>query len=237
MCNRVNDMVMYIVCQCCMTEQPEEYKKGNTSFLGCHIDLSYRPLIPRVETEFWVGRVIADIQKKKERPLRVLDIFAGSGCVGIAVLTRLPSAHVDFAEKNKKFVEQIKKNLELNDFSNDRSRVIASDIFENISGTYDYIFANPPYIARQNKDTVQKSVLEWEEESTYFAEDDGLFYIKKLLDEASRYLAPKGKMYIEFDSWQKPHIEQYAEKIGWKKIEFWRDQYKRWRVVGVSSQQ
>lgn len=223
-----------------MSEKPEEYKKGSTSFLGCHIDLSYRPLIPRAETEFWVGQAIRDIQKKKERPLRVLDIFAGSGCIGIALLSHLPSVHVDFGEKNEKFVGQIRKNLKLNDLEDSRAHVIQSDIFQKISrtpclpaGTYDYIFANPPYIARARKDTVQKSVLEWEDENTYFAEDGGLFYTKKLLDEARTHLAPRGEMFIEFDPHQKPHIKQYAEKTNWGKIEFRRDQYRRWRVVVV----
>lgn len=216
-----------------MSQEPEEYKKGSTSFLGCHIDLSYRPLIPRVETEFWVMRAIRDIQKKKERPLRILDIFAGSGCIGIALLAYIPNAHVDFGEKNERFVEQITKNLRLNNIAGDRATVIQSDVFEHIPGSYDYIFANPPYIARERRGVVQKSVLEWEDESTYFANDSGLFYIKKLLGEASQHLNAKGKMYSEFDSWQKPHIKQYALEKGWENVEFLRDQYRRWRLVLV----
>ena len=233
---------MSILNETYMSEEPEEYKKGSASFLGCHIDLSFRPLIPRVETEFWVERIVSDIQKKKERPLKILDIFSGSGCIGIAVLKHIPNAHVDFGEKNEDFIKQITKNLELNDITKDRATVIQSDVFEDIPGSYDYIFANPPYISRENKNLVQKSVLEWEDESTYFAAENGLFYIKKLLDEASKHLNIRGKMYVEFDSWQKPHIEQYAEKVGhrqggarWEDIKFLRDQYRRWRVFIVKN--
>ncbi|KKU36519.1 MAG: Protoporphyrinogen oxidase [Candidatus Azambacteria bacterium GW2011_GWF2_46_32] len=142
--------------------EPVAYVIGFVDFLGCKIDLSFRPLIPRPETEFWTEKAIEDIEKSGRKKVRCLDIFAGSGCIGVAVLKHAPVAVVDFAEKEKKFLEQIKLNARLNNLSPKRRKFIQSDIFSNISGIYDYIFANPPYVAKRKNAVVQKSVLEWE---------------------------------------------------------------------------
>ncbi len=245
--------------KCLESGEPIDYLIGFFEFLGCKIDLSSRPLIPRTETEWWVEKAVVDVllpssegrpggvkettpslrqladsPLKRWRSLRILDIFSGSGCIGIALLKHLLTATVDFGEKEPAFVAQIEKNLALNNIDHKRARVFTSDVFKNISPKkYNFIFANPPYISRAKIEAVQKSVLNYEPDGALFAEDDGLFYIKKLLAEAPQFLAHGGKLFIEFDSWQKEEIKKLSAFSPFR-TEFWKDQFDRWRVVVCS---
>lgn len=213
--------------------EPIDYIIGNKLFLNCTIDLSQKPLIPRQETEFWVEKVI---QKIKEGggvngEVKCLDLFAGSGCIGISILHNITQSYVDFGEFNKKFIEQIKYNLNLNNIDKKRVKVIKSNVFENIKDKYNYIFANPPYISHEKTKDVQNSVLNFEPHNALFSKENGLFFIKKLLNEAYGFLLQKGILFIEFDSWQKIYIEELLKLSKFKKVNFMKDQYNKWRVV------
>jgi release factor glutamine methyltransferase len=213
-----------------------DYVIGFVNFLGCRIDLSLRPFIPRPETEYWVGQAIEDIKSKirdTKYKIRVLDLFAGSGCIGIAVLKHIPQAHVDFGEKNKQLLSQIRLNAKKNGIARTRHRIIQTNIFSGITGRYDYIFANPPYVAEARKHKVQASVLKHEPREALFAGEDGLNYIRKFLKEAKNHLNPNGKIYMEFDSFQKQLIDRYLKKAGYSNWQFFKDQYGKWRFVVI----
>ncbi|MFA5878020.1 MAG: peptide chain release factor N(5)-glutamine methyltransferase [Candidatus Staskawiczbacteria bacterium] len=211
--------------------EPVDYVIGFSEFLGCKIDLSKRPLIPRPETEFWVKDVIKQIGDKK---VKVLDIFSGSGCVGIAVLKHSKNAMVDFAEKDKRFIEQIRTNLKLNKADRGSYKVFQSDIFNNVKGKYDYILANPPYIPTARRNKVKPSVLKFEPKNALFAGKDGLIYIKQFLGQARKFLNIEGTIYMEFDSLQKKEISNVLEKLRYSGYRFFKDQFGRWRYVVIS---
>ena len=212
--------------------EPVDYLIGYTPFLGCRIDLSERTLIPRTETEYWVSEAVNELRTATEKqPLRCLDIFSGSGCIGTAVLAQLPHTIVDFADIDEGAVRQIKKNLVLNNIDPVRYRVFQSNIFSDIpKGTYDVIFANPPYIAKENKYRVEESVLSHEPHHALFAANDGLLYIETLLKESKNWLNPGGRIYIEHDDMQKPDIERLIKKYAVQGT-FHKDQFGSWRTV------
>lgn len=236
---------------------PVAYLIGNIPFLGCAIDLSSKPLIPRPETEFWVDIFIKQVQQESSRRFNlredssevqppdmelgagfgpaILDIFAGSGCIGVAAAKQLPQSRVDFAELHPQHIQQIQKNLSINQVV---GNVFESDMFANVPPKqYDYILANPPYIADDRQDTVQDSVQENEDHTALYAPDDGLYFIKKLIKQAPNYLAPKGEVWIEFDPWQKELLEQELSKNTHFSHSFLEDQYKKARVLILQLQQ
>jgi release factor glutamine methyltransferase len=218
--------------------EPLDYVIGFTEFLGCKIDLSKKPLIPRPETEFWVEKVITDIlifcRISEYNSIKVLDMFAGSGCIGIAVLKHIRNAEVVFADKETNCLKQIKINLKLN-LSPIRANcsVVKSDVFSKVVGKYDYIFANPPYIPTKNKKRIQKSVLKFEPKQALFGGGDGLFYIRKFLKQAIEHLNPGGKIFMEFSPEQKKQIEKLVKKYKYSNHKFYKDQYNKWRWAAV----
>ena len=208
--------------------EPVDYVIGFTEFLGCKIDLSKKPLIPRPETEFWVGEVIKEILTVVKNDLssiihddeiKVLDIFAGSGCIGIAILSHVKNAKVTFADKHQ-YLTGV--------------NFIKSDVFSNITGKYDYIFANPPYIPKTKINKIQKSVLKFEPKMALFGGTDGLFFINKFLRDTKKHLNAGGKIFMEFDSPQKKEIEKLFKKYKYEKYEFFKDQFKKWRWMSAS---
>jgi len=213
--------------------EPLAYLIGNVPFLNCVIDLKYKPLIPRPETEHWTEQAIQDIKQEKTRDIKCLDVFAGSGCIGIAILRNLKHAKVDFVDIKQGNLKQININLKLNNISPERYNVIESDIFQNIKcqHTYDYILANPPYIATKEKKMIQKSMIKHEPQEALFAGKDGLMYIKRFLKEGKNYLKKNGKIYMEFGVKQKKPIENIIKKNNYPNYEFYKDQYRKWRYV------
>lgn len=234
-------------------EEPVDYVIGSKMFLGCKIDLRYKPMIPREETEYWVGKAIKKIKKqivsdfgfrvsdfrspafsKEGAGLRILDIFAGSGCIGIAILKNISQAVCDFADIDENCLKQIRLNLKLNKIPRNRYRIIRTNIFNPVLPTnYDVIFANPPYIAFQRKNKVQKSVLNFEPENALFVKSQGLSAIKKFLKQAKQYLKKNGRIYMEFDAPQKRAIAVLLKKFGYSNFIFAKDQFGRWRYVKV----
>ena len=214
---------------------PIEYERGYTKFLNCKIDLRNRVFIPRIETEFWTGKAIQELVGKKNSELRILDIFAGSGCIGISILKNVKNRLVDFADIDKKAIEQIKINLKLNKIPSQRYRIYQSNLFEKIKNkNYNYIFANPPYVAKERIKDVQLSVLKYEPKTSFLAGKKGFFYIKKFLKEAKRFMKPGGIIYLEFDPEQKNDILNILKKENYKNSRFFKDQFKKWRFAKVN---
>jgi len=262
--------------------EPVDYVTGHKNFCGCKIDLRYKPLIPRDETEFWINKAIQDINNngsgvvfretlvrpaahslrlgkispkanhtilpanthEKQLPtryLKALDVFAGSGCCGVAVLKSIPNSHCDFADIDDNCLKQIRFNLKLNSIDKKRYRIIKSDVFSALSPinyklpttNYDIILANPPYVGLGEKIKVQKSVLKFEPKQALFAKNNGLYFVEKFLKQAKSHLASKGVIYMEFGYNQKKDIEKLLKKFGYQNFEFHKDQFNKWRFVKI----
>ncbi len=217
--------------------EPLDYIIGWMEFLDCKIDLSKRPLIPRPETEFWTEQAIEELRLKyrdrDNQDIPILDMFAGSGCIGVSIMRHIKNAKVVFAEKDENCLKQMNINCKINKIKKNRYSILKSDIFSNVFAKFDYIFANPPYISAIQKKKIQKSVIDYEPHVALFGGEDGMLFIRRFLAEAKNRLNPGGKIYMEFDTKQKPAIQKLLKKFSYKKFEFCKDQYERIRYVAI----
>jgi release factor glutamine methyltransferase len=213
-----------------------DYSKGSIDFLDCKIDLSERPFIPRPETEFWVKKSLNELKGIKKDKIYCLDLFSGSGCIGISVLKKIENSCCDFGEVDKEFLKQIQKNLNGNKIGEKRRNIIETNVFSNIKNKYDCIFANPPYVAEDRISEVEDSVKENEPKGALFAGKNGMFFIRKFLEKFENYLKDDGVVFMEFDSGQKEEIEDLLKTKKGIKYEFWTDQFGKFRTVFIKKQ-
>jgi release factor glutamine methyltransferase len=218
--------------------EPLAYIIGFVDFCGCRIGLLERPLIPRPETEYWTLAAIKDIQSTvhSDATIHCLDLFSGSGCVGIALAKHLPNAFVDFADINERCLAQIKENMEANGIGDERCKIFQSDVFSDIPNgkKYHLITANPPYINPAVRDTrVADSVHNFEPHSALFAGEEGFVYIRRVLAAAKNFLLPGGKLYLEYDDIQKNRIAGLLQEYGYLDFSFHQDQFGKWRFMKV----
>lgn len=209
--------------------EPIAYVIGHIKFLNCHIDLSLKPLIPRPETEYWLGKVIDSLNPKK--PISILDLCCGSGCLGIAILKFFSENHVDFIDISPKAIDQTQKNLFLNNINPNCYRLFQSDLFSSLPlNKYDLIITNPPYV--DPKKPFDKN-LKFEPKIALFTSKSGLFNIFQILDNFQQYLKQQGLLYLEFGAGQKTAINTYCQT---KKLSptFFKDQFKRYRYLNLT---
>ncbi len=210
-----------------------EYLLGEVVFCGAKVDLSLRPMIPRPETEFWVKQAIDDLlATRRQFVLRTLDLFSGSGCVGLAVAKNIPEATVDFIELDPKLKPGVENSIVRNNIKKLRARVLTGDTWEGAGGTYDVIFAVPPYVPPQMKDEVMQE-LGAEDPLSFFDKEDGYYYHKQVLSRAKEFLKDDGVLYLEFDITQREQIEQLAKDYGYQNYSFLSDPYGHEFVIKV----
>lgn len=207
-----------------MTEEPEAYRIGHIPFLGATIFLDSRPLIPRTETEWWVEKAVSSMSRVVGSEIQVLDMFAGSGCIGVAVLTHVPSAHVTFGELETRHLPIIEKNIRENEIDPARTSVVHTDVYSDIGRRYDYILANPPYLSESRLVRVEESVLAHEPREALFATDDGYALVQKTIDGLPSFLAPGGQCWVEHEPEHASRILESAARLGLSATSH-RDQY------------
>jgi|CXWL01.1.fsa_nt_gi release factor glutamine methyltransferase len=209
--------------------EPWEYILGYTDFLDCRIDLSYKPMIPRDETAFWTKRVIEEWSldytrdKKDMGPITALDAYAGAGNIGIALAKYLPESLITFNEIDERLLPQIVRSLELNDIDASRATLIAGDSLEKITGTFDVICANPPYVDPAGEADIDPE-MQYEPHIAFFGSSDGYGHHRELIREGKKYLTPRGVLYVECDMTQVGELKKILANTDWK-YEFWNDPY------------
>ena len=208
--------------------EPLAYVIGWVPFLGLHVDLGSRPLIPRAETEYWTEVLITHLAKRPQ--VTLLDLCAGSGAIGLSVLKHVPGAHVSFGELELPHAELIRKNIEMNGLDAARALVRRGNLFVPFSGErFDVIATNPPYIPAGRE--LDGSVIGYEPPVALFAGAEGIDLIDRIAREAAHHLNPGGELWMECDI---DNIETARELVltgGAARADIRTDQYGRPRTL------
>ncbi len=208
--------------------EPYEYVLGYTKFLDAHIDLSLRPMIPRYESAYWLERAIGELKDREKelgRPLRLADVYAGSGALGIALAVHIPTAQVDISELDPDLKKQIEINIERNNLDTYRVHAVTASSLEGLKGKYDALVAVPPYIPYEALPELDKEQQDFEPHLAFFAHDDGHEFLKVLITDAWDLLEEGGTLYMEADMDDTQVITELAQGTKWSKLEFWPDPY------------
>ncbi|MBU6214497.1 class I SAM-dependent methyltransferase [Patescibacteria group bacterium] len=201
--------------------EPWEYLLGHADFLGAAIDLSARPMIPRDETAFWVRRVIAEWDDAEN--IRALDLYAGSGNIGIALLKHLPAATCSFNEIDANLLPQIAKSIGINGIDASRATLLSGDSLEKVTGTFDLICANPPYVDPASESEMDPE-MRYEPPLAFFGSPDGYGHHREIISKGKQYLTGRGVLYVECDMTQVETLKKLLAATDWR-YEFWNDPY------------
>jgi len=196
-------------CKRLESDEPLAYVIGSMPFLNTTIFLDSNPLIPRTETEYWVEKAIQEIKNLNSQTVRILDLCAGSGCIGVAILKNITNAKVDFAEIDESHHKTILKNIKENEINLDRTEIFGGDLFERINDSYDYILSNPPYIDPEI-DRTTKSVRDHEPEVALYGGNLGLELVERIINKSGKHLEEAGILYIEHEPEQQNKIQKLA---------------------------
>ena len=168
-----------------------QYITGKAYFRDLELAVDERVLIPRPETEELVDLVLKENSKAD---LRVLDIGTGSGAIAISLKSARPDWQVTASDISQGALQLAEENSKLNQVSLD---FVESDVFSQITGTFDVIISNPPYIAYGDKDEVGMNVLASEPHLALFADEDGFAIYRQIIEGAGEHLSENGKLYFE----------------------------------------
>ena len=191
-------------------------------------------LSPRMETEELVYKVIDYIRKNNLTNIKILDLCTGSGIIGITLKKELEEFDVKIlaSDISSRALTVAKENA--SSLKADIS-FVESDLFSNIQDKFDIIVSNPPYIAHDDKKTIKENVLNYDPHLALFADEEGMYFYRNIIEKSRPYLNEKGIMFFEIDYDQKEKIITLGEKNKFETVVY-KDINGRDRIAVLKSQ-
>lgn len=198
---------------------PLQHITGEQEFMGYPFYVNEHVLIPRQDTETLVEEAIQVMRPK----MKILDMCTGSGCIVLSILkmcrekyymTELQGIGADVSEEALKVARENGRRLEV------PVTWIQSDLFAKIpeEEKYDVIVSNPPYIETAVIDTLQEEVRLHDPYIALDGKEDGLYFYRRIISEAGKYLKPQGKLMFEIGCDQAEAVEELMKNAGYEQI-------------------
>ena len=203
---------------------PLQYIIGEQEFMGLRFKVNSNVLIPRQDTETLVEQVLKIVKPG----MKVLDLCTGSGCVLISVLKNAPELTGMGSDISKTALLVAKENAKLHEVD---AEWVRSDLFDNITETFDVIMANPPYIPTGEILSLMPEVRDFEPENALDGGADGLDFYRKIAGQVKDYLNPGGYVYMEIGYEQGEAVSELMRNAGFTEVEVIKDLARNDRVV------
>ena len=180
-------------------EKPIQYIIGSTGFAGLTLKVTPDVLIPRPETEEMVEKIVAEIPQDDE--VKILDVGTGSGCVALALKSKLPKSHLTGVDVSEAAIHVASENIRLNhlDVSLLQLDILNKESWKHLD-KFDVIVSNPPYVTMSDKKQMQNNVVNHEPHLALFVtDDDPLIFYRCIAELAQSHLNEQGRLWFEIN--------------------------------------
>jgi len=200
--------------------EPLQYITGQTEFMGLPFEVNPSVLIPRPETEVLCEEILK-LKGSSTENMRIMDIGTGSGCIAISLAHFWKEAQLTGIDINPQALDTAKKNMLRNNISN--LSLIEQDVFNITSNKlfsekYNIIVSNPPYIAKDEMNTLPDEVKNFEPHKALTDFDDGLNFYKHIMDLIVNDKLQSDYLFFEMSGSQPKKIVAEAKKRNFKEI-------------------
>lgn len=202
---------------------PVQQITGEAWFMGYVFEVNEHVLIPRLDTEVLVEAVLSrsqDVPVAPDGKKRVLDMCTGSGCILLTLLKEneeFCGTGVDISPEALAVAKRNARRLEA------EADFVHSDLWEKVTGTYQVIVSNPPYIVHDVVETLETEVKDHEPMLALDGGEDGLSFYRRIVARAGEYLAEGGLLAFEIGYDQGEALRQMLDSAGYRKIEILKD--------------
>lgn len=195
---------------------PLQHITGVQEFMGFSFQVNEQVLVPRQDTEVLVEEVLGNLKAGE----RVLDMCTGSGCILLSLLKLckgVTGTGVDISKEALTVAKANARELEV------EAQFLESDVFEKVQGSYDVIVSNPPYIKTRIIEGLQEEVKLHDPMLALDGKGDGLFFYRRIIEEAGEHLCSGKKLYFEIGHDQGNEVAQLMEDTGFTDVHIKKD--------------
>ena len=217
--------------------EPVAYITGVWEFRGLPMEVSRDVLIPRIDTEVLAELAIKYLRGTGRLDARVLDLCSGTGCIGCAIAAELPRVRVVLADVSAAAMDISRRNVERNGLGG-RVSFLPADVMKLpplMTGSFDLVVSNPPYIPTVEIMTLDPSVRDYEPVWALDGGEDGLDFYRAILKNWALVIRQGGELMFEVGEDQAERVKDLMRMAGLREARSFPDTQNIQRVVAAKA--
>lgn len=208
---------------------PLQQLTGEQDFMGLTFSVNEHVLIPRQDTEILVEEVLKELHDG----MRILDMCTGSGCILLSLLHYSNDCEGLGVDLSAEALEVAGRNVlkVLTPEKAEHAHFLQSDLFEKVEGKFEIIVSNPPYIASAEVEKLMPEVRDYEPRMALDGTEDGLYFYRRIIEEAGKHLVSSGMLFFEIGYDQGQAVSELMRTEGYCDVQVVQDYAGLDRVV------